>query len=71
MVLFVSYVVLRLSLWMKLYGLAIEMKPLKQYFHTVPFILIVCSSKFGSVDEILCNHSNETSSTLANDPGSI
>ena len=46
---------------MKFYGMAIQMKPLKQYFLTVPSILIVCSSKFGSVDEILCNHSNETS----------
>ena len=71
MVPFVTYVVVPLSLWMEFYVMAIQMKPLKQYFHTVPFILIVCSSKFGSVDEILSNHSNEASSTLTNDKGPI
>ena len=47
---------------MKSYGVTIQMKPLQQYFHMVLFILIVCSSNFGAVDEILwCDHSNETS----------
>ena len=38
---------------MKSYGVTIQMKPLQQYFHMVLFILIVCSSNFGAVDEIL------------------
>ena len=47
---------------MKSYGVAIQMKPLQQYFHMVLFILYVVLT-FKSVDEILwCHHSNEASS---------
>ena len=50
-----------LSLWMKSYGVTIQMKPLQQYFHMVLFIQYVVLT-FESVDEILwCFHSNETS----------
>ena len=52
-----------LSLWMKSYGVTIQMKPLQQYFHTVLFIWYVFP--FESVDEILwCYHSIETSSAV-------
>ena len=47
---------------MKSYRVTIQMKPLQQYFHMVPFVLYVVLT-FDSVDEILwCDHSNETSS---------
>ena len=53
-----------LSLWMKSYGVTIQMKPLQQYFHMVLFIQYVVLT-FESVDEILwCYHSNETSSAV-------
>ena len=41
-----------LSLWMKSYGVTIQMKPLQQYFHMVLFIYYVALI-FESVDEIL------------------
>ena len=45
---------------MKSYGVAIQMKPLQQYFHMVLFIEYVVLT-FESVDEILwCYHSNES-----------
>ena len=45
---------------MKSYGVTIQMKPLQQYFHMVPFIFYVVLT-FESVDEILwCDHSNES-----------
>ena len=49
---------------MKSYGVAIQMKPLQQYFHMVLFIENVVLT-FEFVDEILwCYYSNETSSAL-------
>ena len=46
---------------MKSYGVTVQMKPLQQYFHMVPFILYVVLT-LESVDEILrCYHSNELS----------
>ena len=46
---------------MKSYGVAIQMKPLQQYFHMVLYIEYVVLT-FESVDEIpWCYHSNETS----------
>ena len=51
-VLFVFYVVLTLSLWMKSYDVTIQMKPLQQYFHMVLFALYVVLT-LESVDEIL------------------
>ena len=46
---------------MKSYGVTIQMKPLQQYFHMVPFILYVVLT-LESEDEILrCYHSNELS----------
>ena len=51
------------SLWMKSYGVTIQMKVLQQCFHMVLFIQYLVLT-FESVDEILwCYHSNE--STLA------
>ena len=48
---------------MKFYCVTIQMKPLQQYFHMVPFIENVIT--FESVDEILlCDHSYETSSSV-------
>ena len=45
---------------MKSYGVAIQMKPLQQYFHMVLFIEYVVLT-FESGDEILwCYHSDET-----------
>ena len=35
-----SHVVLNLSLRMKSYGVTIQMKPLKQYFHIVLFVIL-------------------------------
>ena len=47
---------------MKSYGVAIQMKPLQQYFHMVPFFSMIVVVTFESVDEILwCDHLNETS----------
>ena len=47
-----------LSLWMKSYGVTIQMKPLQQYFHMVLFVQYVVLT-FESVDEILwCDHLN-------------
>ena len=49
---------------MKFYGVTIQMKPLQQFFHMVPFVLDVVLT-FESADEILwCDHSNETSSAV-------
>ena len=46
------------SLWMKSYGVTIQMKLLHQYFHMVLFVQYVVLT-FESVDEILwCDHSN-------------
>ena len=54
----------KLCLWMKSYGVTIQMKPLQQYFHRVLFIKHAVLT-FGSVDEILWSyHSNETSSAV-------
>ena len=41
-----------MSLWMKSYGVTIQMKPLQQYFHMVLFVLNVVLT-LESVDEIL------------------
>ena len=47
-----------LSLWMKSYGVTIQIKPLQQYFHMVLFVQYVVLT-FESVDEILwCDHLN-------------
>ena len=49
---------------MKSHGVAIQMKPLQQYFHMVLFIENVVLT-FEFVDEILwCYYSNETSSEV-------
>ena len=49
-------------LWMKSYGMTIQMKATERYFPVVPFIIrykVVLT--FESVDEILwCDHSNES-----------
>ena len=46
---------------MKSYGVTVQMKPLQQYFHMVPFILYVVLT-LESVDEFLrIYHSNELS----------
>ena len=51
-----------MSLWMKSYGVTIQMKATEQYFPVVLFIIlykVVLTFEF--VDEILkCNHSNES-----------
>ena len=53
-----------MSLWMKSYGVTIQMKPLQQYFDMVLFVLNVVLT-LESVDEILlCDHSNETCSAV-------
>ena len=53
-----------MSLWMKSYGVTIQLKPLQQYFDMVLFVLNVVLT-LESVDEILlCDHSNETSSAV-------
>ena len=47
---------------MKSYGVTIQMKPLQQHFHMVPFMEYVVLT-FESVDQILwCDQSHETSS---------
>ena len=51
-----------LSLWMKSYGVTIQIKATEQYFPVVLFIkLYKVILTFESVDEILwCDHSNES-----------
>ena len=53
-----------LSLWMKSYGVTIQMKATEQYFPVVLFIMLYkVVLPFKSADEILrCDHSNDTSS---------
>ena len=55
-----------MSLWMKSYGVTVQMKATEQYFPVVLFIMLYkVVLTFESVDEILwCHHSNETSSLL-------
>ena len=47
---------------MKFYGVTIQMKATKQYFHVVLFIMLYeVVLTFDSVDKILwCDHSNES-----------
>ena len=51
-----------MSLWMKSYGVTIQMKTTEQYFPVVLFIMLYkVTLTFESVDEILwCDHSNES-----------
>ena len=51
-----------MSLWMKSYGVTIQMKATEQYFPVVLFIMLyMVVLIFESVDEILwCYHSNES-----------
>ena len=51
-----------MSLWMKSYGMTIQMKATEQYFPVVLFIMLYkVALTFASVDEILkCDHSNES-----------
>ena len=51
-----------LSLWMKSYGVTIQVKATEQYFPVVLFIMLYkVVLTFESVDEILwCDHSNES-----------
>ena len=51
-----------MSLWMKSYGVTIQMKATEQYFHVVLFIMLYkVVLTFQSVDEILkCDQSNES-----------
>ena len=51
-----------MSLWMKSYGVTIQMKATEQFFPVVLFILLYkVVLTFASVDEILwCDHSNES-----------
>ena len=53
---------LRFTLWMKSYGLTIQIKATEQYFPVVLFIMLYkVVLTFESVDEILkCDHSNES-----------
>ena len=55
-----------MSLWMKSYGVTIQMKATEQYFPVVLFIMLYkVVQTFESVDEILkCDHSNLFDSTL-------
>ena len=55
-----------MSLWIKSYSVAIQMKATEQYFPVVLFIMLYkMVLTFESVDEILwCDHSNEISSTV-------
>ena len=52
----------RLSLWIKSYGVTIQMKATEQYFPVVLFVtLYKVVLDFESVDEILwCDHLNES-----------
>ena len=51
-----------MSLWMKFYGVTIQMKATEQYVTVVLFIMLYkVVLTFESVDEILrCDHSNES-----------
>ena len=51
-----------MSLWMKSYGVTIQMKATEQYCPVVLFIMLYkVALTFESVDEILCfDHSNES-----------
>ena len=51
-----------MSLWIKSYGVTIQMKATEQYFTVVLFIMLYkVVLTFESVDEILwCDHSNES-----------
>ena len=51
-----------MTMWMKSYGVTIQMKATKQYYPVVLFItLYKVVLTFESVDEILkCDHSNES-----------
>ena len=55
-----------LSLWMKSYGVTIQMKATEQYFPVVLFIMLYkVVLTFESADEILkCDHSNESYSAI-------
>ena len=55
-----------MNLWMKSYGVIIQIKATEQYFPVVLFIMLYkVVLTFESVDEILwCYHSNETSSAV-------
>ena len=48
---------------MKSYSATVQMKPLQQFFHMVPFVFdVYIAQTFQSVDEILwCDYSNKTS----------
>ena len=52
-----------MSLWMKSYGVTIQMKATEQYVPVVLFIVLYkVVLTFESMDEILqCDHSNDTS----------
>ena len=52
----------RLSLWIKSYGVTIQMKATEQYFPVVLFVMLYkVVLDFESVDEILCfDHLNES-----------
>ena len=51
-----------MNLWMKSYGVIIQIKATEQYFPVVLFIMLYkVFLTFESVDEILwCDHSNES-----------
>ena len=51
-----------MSLWMKSYGVTIQLKATEQYFPVVLFIMLYkVVLTFDSVDKILkCDHSNES-----------
>ena len=51
-----------MTMWMKSYGVTIQMKATKQYFPVVLFIMLYkVVLTFESVDEILwCDHSNQS-----------
>ena len=54
-----------MNLWIKFYGVTIQMKPLQQYFDLGTIYLVCSSNSFESVDQILwCYHSDETSSAV-------
>ena len=55
-----------MSLWMKSYGVTIQLKATEQYFPVVLFIMLYkVVLTFESVNEILwCDHSNESYSAV-------
>ena len=55
-----------LSLWMKSYGVTIQMKPLQQYFHTILFIqyYVVSTDLSLWMKSYGVHHSNKTSSAV-------